>query len=125
MLYSKGTGGFYSRDIHADIPADAVEISDDEYAALIEGQAAGKVISADAQGRPTLSDPAPPSLDVLAKAARADRDARLSACDWTQLADAPLTAAEKTAWKTYRQALRDVPAQAGFPSSISWPVSPA
>lgn len=27
-------------------------------------------------------------------------------------------------WKTYRQALRDVPAQAGFPTDVTWPVKP-
>ena len=56
-----------------------------------------------------------------ADAVRADRNARLSASDWTQLADAPVDAA---AWATYRAALRDVPAQAGFPWEVSWPVAP-
>jgi hypothetical protein len=56
-----------------------------------------------------------------AKAAREDRTRRLSATDWTQLADAPV---DKTAWATYRQALRDVPAQAGFPWNVQWPDTP-
>lgn len=56
-----------------------------------------------------------------AKAARADRNKRLADCDWTQLAD---STADKAAWATYRQALRDVPDQAGFPWEITWPVSP-
>jgi hypothetical protein len=56
---------------------------------------------------------------------RAERDARLTACDWTQLPDSPLTVAVKAAWTTYRQALRDVPEQAGFPSAVEWPVEPA
>jgi hypothetical protein len=62
---------------------------------------------------------------VLAAQVRAERDARLTACDWTQLPDSPLTAAVKAAWATYRQALRDVPEQAGFPSAVEWPVEPA
>lgn len=58
MLYSKSTGGFYSRDIHGDnIPSDAVEITDEQYAALLEGQSQGKVISADEEGNPILIDP--------------------------------------------------------------------
>jgi hypothetical protein len=56
-----------------------------------------------------------------ADAVRADRNARLSASDWTQLADAPVDAA---AWASYRQGLRDVPAQDGFPWEVSWPVAP-
>lgn len=56
-----------------------------------------------------------------AAAIRADRNARLAACDWTQLADAP---GDTLAWANYRQALRDVTAQAGFPWSVSWPVPP-
>jgi len=56
-----------------------------------------------------------------AAAARSDRNKRLADSDWTQLADAPVTG---TAWATYRQALRDVTAQAGFPWEITWPDAP-
>ena len=56
-----------------------------------------------------------------AKAVRSDRDKRLSDTDWTQVADAPV---DKAAWATYRQALRDVPSQAGFPYDITWPSKP-
>ena len=61
-----------------------------------------------------------------AVAARAERDRLLAACDWTQLPDAQAnhTAAQRTAWLAYRQALRDVPGQAGFPASIDWPPKP-
>jgi hypothetical protein len=45
----------------------------------------------------------------------------LKDCDWTQIAD---STADKTAWATYRQALRDVPTQAGFPWEITWPTQP-
>ena len=56
-----------------------------------------------------------------ADSVRADRNARLAACDWTQLADAPVDAA---AWATYRAALRDVPQQEGFPWNVTWPDAP-
>ena len=52
------------------------------------------------------------------------RDARnklLAKSDWTQLADAPV---DKAAWATYRQALRDVTAQSGFPWEVIWPTQP-
>jgi hypothetical protein len=51
-----------------------------------------------------------------------DRQAYLNYSDWTQMPDVIL--ANKTAWATYRQALRDVPAQQGFPWSITWPDRP-
>lgn len=53
---------------------------------------------------------------------RADRNIRLAASDWTQLPDAPVDA---TAWAAYRQALRDVTAQDGFPWDVTWPAPPA
>ena len=54
--------------------------------------------------------------------ARAERNARLAATDWTQLPDAPV--ADHEAWAAYRQALRDVPEQPGFPAQIEWPTAP-
>lgn len=56
-----------------------------------------------------------------ASAVRADRNARLAACDWTQLSDAPVDDLE---WAVYRQALRDIPSQPGFPWTVDWPVAP-
>lgn len=56
--------------------------------------------------------------------ARQQRDAMLSACDWTQGADSPLDAITKSAWASYRTALRNLPQQAGFPDSIIWPMTP-
>ena len=53
-----------------------------------------------------------------AKNVRATRDAKLAECDWTQVADAPV---DKAVWATYRQALRDVTAQDGFPWTVEWP----
>ena len=56
-----------------------------------------------------------------AKSVRATRDAKLAECDWTQVADAPV---DKAVWATYRQALRDVTAQTGFPWTVEWPDAP-
>ena len=52
---------------------------------------------------------------------RRSRTEKLKDCDWTQIAD---STADKTAWATYRQALRDVPTQTGFPWTITWPTQP-
>ena len=49
---------------------------------------------------------------------RRSRNQMLSETDWTQLEDSPVN---KTAWATYRQALRDIPAQEGFPWNVQWP----
>lgn len=57
-------------------------------------------------------------------AVRAERNRRLAACDWTQLADSPLNAEAKAAWAFYRENLRMVPQQAGFPWEVQWPPEP-
>ena len=54
---------------------------------------------------------------------RADRNNLLKGTDWTQNSDVP--EATRTLWAPYRQALRDVPSQAGFPYNISWPSLPS
>lgn len=59
-----------------------------------------------------------------AAAVRADRTQRLKDCDWTMLAYAPISFTQLTTWAEYRQALRDVPAQPGFPWDVSWPQQP-
>ena len=56
-----------------------------------------------------------------AKSMRDQRTQKLSDSDWTQLADSP---ENKAAWATYRQALRDIPTQAGFPWEVQWPTQP-
>lgn len=65
-----------------------------------------------------------PTSEELAEEARSKRKGLLFDSDWTQLADAPLTAEQKAAWETYRQGLRDITNQVGFPTEISWPVAP-
>jgi hypothetical protein len=56
-----------------------------------------------------------------AKSVRQQRGEKLKDSDWTQVADAPV---DKAAWATYRQALRDVTGQEGFPWTITWPTQP-
>ena len=48
---------------------------------------------------------------------RAQRNARLTETDWAILPDSPLSDADKTIYQNYRTALRDVPAQDGFPNN--------
>lgn len=72
MFYSKSTNGFYDIEIHGNnIPTDAVEITQELYQALFEGQATGKIITGDETGNPILIDPIPLELtyDLLRAAA--------------------------------------------------------
>jgi len=59
-----------------------------------------------------------------AKNVRTQRTEKLRDCDWTQLDDTPMSNTQKADWAEYRQALRDVPNQAGFPFDIEWPTQP-
>ena len=52
---------------------------------------------------------------------RQERSTKLKNCDWTQAADSPVN---KETWATYRQLLRDIPSQEGFPWTITWPTYP-
>jgi len=51
---------------------------------------------------------------------RSQRNALLAETDWWAVSDRTMTQAETD----YRQALRDVPAQAGFPENVTWPTKP-
>jgi len=57
----------------------------------------------------------------IAVAVREERDDKLAETDW--MANSDVTMSDD--WATYRQALRDVPTQAGFPNSITWPTEPS
>ena len=66
MFYSAKTGGFYDTAIHGDnIPSDAVEITKEQHAALLEGQSQGKGIVAGKGGKPVLKDPPPPTPEQI------------------------------------------------------------
>lgn len=55
--------------------------------------------------------PIVPTVEEAQAKIRSARTSRLKASDWTQMPDAPLTDAKKLEWRTYRQALRDLPSQ--------------
>ena len=56
---------------------------------------------------------------------RNQRDDKLLFCDWTQGNDTPLGSSKKTEWATYRQALRDLPANTSDPKNPTWPSEPS
>lgn len=108
MYYAKSTGGFYDTAIHGDnMPADVVEITAEEHAALLAGQSAGQIITGNENGFPFLQAPPPPFLsdiclriDVAADAAR------------RAVAGDPLRAVEYDRAATEAQAFKD----AGYPA---------
>ena len=61
-------------------------------------------------------------LAQLGSVAREQRNRLLAGCDWTQLAD--YAGADKADWTVYRQALRDITKQTGFPETVEWPSAP-
>lgn len=88
--------------VQMSIPADA---GNRHYAAMLE------------QGitPATYVEPAPTADQV-----RAERDIKLAATDWMALSDVTMS----PEWAAYRQALRDITGQAGFPEAVDWPVKP-
>ena len=83
-----------------------VEITDEEYAERQAEYLAEETAMLNVQNRET-------------------RNELLAASDWTQANDSPLTTAQKTKWKTYRQALRDLPASEGWPNDVTFPEEPS
>lgn len=71
-----------------------------------------------------LTDDEGNPLDPVGVYVRGKRDTLLQDSDYTQTLDYPATETERTAWAVYRQALRDIPTQVGFPNDIVWPTKP-
>ena len=86
------------RDMFSDTTEDGVTTTKAEHEAAYQAQ-----VDADAAER-----------------VRTDRDSRLAKTDWRACSDLTLS----TEWTNYRQALRDVPAQSGFPHTVTWPDEP-
>jgi len=62
--------------------------------------------------------------EEAATAVRAERDKLIASCDWMAIKAFEGGTTVSAEWATYRQALRDVSAQAGFPNDITWPTQP-
>ena len=62
-------------------------------------------------------------LDSRAANIRARRNILLSASDWTHMVS-DRTVENQAAWATYRQQLRDITLQDGFPNEVTWPTEP-
>ncbi len=124
FFYSQNSGGFYSTDIHdSAIPADAVAISAEDHAALMEAQSQGRVIRADAEGRPVAVDPVP-SAEDLARLKQVQAQAALTASDITINRCYEAGVAVPQDWRDYRAALRVIvadPAAGDLPQRPDYP----
>lgn len=60
--------------------------------------------------------------EVISQQVRQQRDRLLTECDWRSLPDAP---GNRDAWIEYRQKLRDITMQKGFPDALDWPDKPS
>lgn len=66
-----------------------------------------------------------PTDEEIAAQVRAERDGKIATTDYLMMPDYPLSDEDKVAVMAYRQALRDVPTQEGFPREVAWPEIPA
>ena len=118
MKYAIIEGGLVTNVVLAEDPSFAEAQG---WVATVDGVEIGQEY---ANGDFVIPVPTPKSQDELAAEVRSDRDDRLTEVDaiaGNALRWAALTAEEQALWATYRQALLDVPQQAGFPDNIIWP----
>ncbi len=119
MRYSKSSGGFYDPAIHApdQIPPDAVEVSTEDYTAVLADQSLGKRIVGDLDGRPVAVPPPPPTPDEVLGRLRRARDVALRESDADVLRCLERGEPAPPDLRAYRQALRDAPETGVMPKA--------
>lgn len=121
IYYSPQTRGFYDKRVHTAVPDDAVEISDQEHATLLEGEAQGLVITAGPSGQPMLVAPEipPVTADQLCASIDAAADAARRA-----VAGDPLRAVEYDRAASQAKAFADAGYQGEMPPMVAaWAIS--
>jgi hypothetical protein len=106
------------------IPSDAIQVTDDQWMEFAQKTDGTWVMQSN--GGWIFSVPALPPLsdNELAAQVRAERDMLIAETDYLLMPDYPIAAAQLDPMKVYRQALRDITIQTGFPQTINWPVKP-
>lgn len=124
MYYSKSTGGFYDPEIHGDsIPSDSVEITQQQYLTLLDGQSSGKTIATDSKGKPVLKDRPAPTADELKALCKAQARQLLVATDFSELPSVRASISNAAAFDAYRSTVRKI-----FLTPVSaptWPTAPS
>lgn len=111
--------GFYTKEKHGEnIPTPNIKITEEQRDQALESRC--KVVDGVHTHMPITEQEI---LDQKYSQLRSVRDRLLSECDWTQIPDSPLTDAQKQAWATYRQALRDLPSTVDI-NNIVYPEKP-
>lgn len=112
--------GWYDSDIHSNIPATTIQVTDDVYHSTLLAMNSGKVATI-VNGAIQLVDPPAPTYtwDQI----RSKRDSLLKNTDWTQLADVSPTVSNL--YKPYRETLRNIPQAFSDPNLVVWPNLPA
>jgi hypothetical protein len=121
LHYDKLSGkilGFYTKEIHVIIPEPNIEITENEWHYCLEHQWQARIFNKQI----VLVKPELNEKDALIGLRRI-RDRLLEESDWIMLEDSPFSKEKKKEWKTYRQALRDLPATCVI-NSIEWPTPP-
>jgi Phage tail assembly chaperone protein len=120
--FSSGLPDGYVRVQPAGQPAeDALKVITQGQPALVDGVWTQVWVQTDKYTAEELAAQETNATEEKKQEVRDIRNSKLAKCDWTQLADAPV---DKAVWATYRQALRDITAQEGFPWTITWPDAP-
>jgi len=132
-FFSEKDLGFFNAYVNEDIPSDAIEITDETYHSLLDGQSRGKVISSDTEGNPLLVDPV---IDWSERAESQRKSLLVSAnsttADWrTELELGVITDDDKASlikWMAYIKALKtlvfaSVTDETGY-NDIEWPIEP-
>ncbi|EOI7988446.1 tail fiber assembly protein [Enterobacter hormaechei] len=130
--FSESELGFYCDEVNESIPADAVEISEELYFSLLEGQSTGKVIAANKAGIPILTDPPEQTVEELVALAEETKAVLMTETNARILPlqdafDLGLETEEEKqlllAWKKYRVLLSRVNTETA--PDIEWPEKPA
>lgn len=122
MKYSKSTNGFYDPLINDNIPTDAVDITDQNYSELMDGQSQGRMIVANADGYPTLVDRPKPTNEQLKTICKNNAKQKLADTDWSQTEDVGAILTNKDEFTAYRSVIRGLVFNP-VPNP-DWPVEP-
>lgn len=121
MIYFRyDTGGFFEER-----PSEGkyVEISEERYHELMNGQASGKEIRWTENGDVYLHEHTI-TEEMISSGIKFERDKLLAESDWIALKDVKLSKEKYAAWAEYRQKLRDITKQEGYPTNVIFPEKP-
>lgn len=126
LYYSKTERGFFDSDVHSEIPNDSIRITEEHRAYLLNEESKGRYITVE-NGKVVITDTDPREYtnDELLFFIRIKRNKLLSASDYTQSSDYPISDEKRQEWADYRQQLRDITETfAGNYKNVVWPTKP-